>query len=97
MSNVPILYENCLLQYTTEIAKKAWLWFAENRDRSAMKYPSDLYAKEVEILTLQLQPMLKASQSAHDCSGEVMSDLLKFILKRHANYRLGGNVKLWWE
>lgn len=97
MSNMPILYENCLLQYTTEIAKKAWLWFAESRDRSGMKYPSDLYANEVETLVLQMQPMLKASQKIHNCSDEVMSDLLKFLLKRHANYRLGGNVKMWWE
>jgi len=31
MTNLPILYQNCLLQYSSEITKKAWLWFADRQ------------------------------------------------------------------
>ena len=96
-SNLPILYQNALGQFVTEIAKKAWLWFADTRDTSAMKYAADRYALEVEQFALALSPMLDAAQTIHGSDQETMGDLLKFILKRHANWRLGGNVTLWWE
>lgn len=27
-SNMPILWQNAIMQYQTEIARKAWVWFA---------------------------------------------------------------------
>ena len=92
MSNMPILWQNALEQYSTEIARKAWVWFAETRGEG-MQYAADAYANEVETLVKAMMPMLAASQRVHDASDEVMGSLLRFILIRHANHRLGGNVK----
>lgn len=91
-SNMPILWQNALMQYSTEIARKAWVWFAELRG-AGMLYDADAYANEVERLVVLLTPMLDAGQRVHSASDEVMSSLLRFILVRHANWRLGGNVK----
>ncbi len=92
MSNMPILWQNCLLQYSTEIARKAWVWFAETRG-SGMLYDADRYAGEVETLVIRLSPMLAFAANRIGASDEVMDDLMRFILIRHANWRLGGNVK----
>jgi len=103
VTNLPILYQNCLLQYSSEITKKAWLWFADRHDKTSMKYPSDRYAAEVDKLVRFLRPALHMAQDIHAAqgtprlSGEGMDDLLRFILKRHANWRLGGNTTTWWE
>jgi hypothetical protein len=91
-ANMPTLWQNCLLQFSTEIARKAWVWFAETRG-SGMQYDADKYASEVETLVLKLRPMLNASRKIHDASDEAMCDILRFILIRHANYRIGNNVK----
>ena len=90
-SNMPILWQNCIMQYKTEIAKKAWVWFAESYGHG-MHYQSDNFASEVERLVLSIQPMLKSSSEHHGASDEVCNDLLRFILVRHANWRVGGNV-----
>ena len=94
--NMPILYQNCIGMYSSETAKKAWLWFADTRG-SGMQYAADRYADEVELLVLSLRPMLDMASSVHTSDGECIDDLMRFILKRHANYRLGGNIKMWWE
>lgn len=97
-TNLPILYQNCLLQFSTEIARKAWLWFAETRDHTPMKYPSDTYACEVDLLVLQLTPLMEAGFRGHNCADpEVLTSLMQFTLKRHANWRVGENVRMWWE
>lgn len=93
MANLPPLYANCIEQFTTEIARKAWLWFADAHDPSAMKFKADIFATEVDALVLKLRPVLTASHRIHDATDEVMDDLLRFILTRHANWRIGGNVR----
>lgn len=96
-TNMPIVWQNALDQFQTEIAKKAWVWFAETRGEG-MQYAADQYAGEVEHLVLSLSPMLAASKRIHEkhrgveIEDEVMSDLLRFMLIRHANWRLGGNI-----
>lgn len=96
--NMPILWQNCLLQFSTEIGRKAWVWFAETRG-SGTQYDADKFATEVEGLVLALRPMLDASNRigaeshGYSGSGEQMDDLMRFILTRHANLRLGGNVR----
>ena len=84
MDNMPILWQNALMQFRTEIARKAWVWFAETRGHG-MQYEADAYAGEVDALVGFIRPLLK-----RDC--EVMDDLMRFILKRHANWRLGANI-----
>ena len=94
-SNMPVLWQNALFQFQDcPIAQKAWVWFAETRG-SGMQYAADAYANEVKHLVSSLRPMLDAARSVHSVHGaddEVMDDLLRFILIRHANWRLGGNV-----
>lgn len=90
-SNMPVLWQNNLLQYRTEIARKAWVWFAETRG-TGMQYDADAYANEVERLVLALRPMIDAANRAYNAKDEVLSDLLWYILIRHANWRLGSNT-----
>ena len=100
ISNMPIMWQNALMQFSTEIARKAWVWFAETRGHG-MQYAADQYAGEVDMLVVQMRPMLDASQriinAAPEVQGhasdEVMDGLMRFILVRHANFRLGSNVK----
>jgi hypothetical protein len=90
-SNMPILWQNALMQYGTEIARKAWVWFAETRG-SGMQYQADKFAAEVDHLVFSLAPMVQSANKAHNAADEVLDDLVSFILRRHANYRLGGNI-----
>lgn len=86
-TNYPVLWQNALGQFTTEIARKAWVWFAETRGHG-MQYQADAFAMEVDILVQRLSPMMNAT--GHDA--EVTDGVLAFLLQRHANWRLGGNV-----
>lgn len=92
--NMPVLWQNALAGFSTEIARKAWVWFAETRG-AGMQYAADRYAEEVDKLVLTIRPMLSVAARAHSSNGsdEVLDDLLRFILMRHANWRLGGNVR----
>jgi len=40
-----------------------------------------------------LRPLLKFANKMHNASDEALSDLEAFILRRHANRRLNGNVR----
>lgn len=70
-SNMPILWQNCLIQFRTEIARKAWVWFAETRG-AGMLYDADRYAGEIDALVLALRPMLAASAAIHGADDEIM-------------------------
>lgn len=90
--NMPCLWQNALLQFKTEIGRKAWIWYAESTG-SGMQYSADRFAREVENLALRIEPMLALANKHHNASDEVINELLRFILTRHANWRLGGNAK----
>ena len=63
-----------------------------------MKYPAENYAREVDLLVMAVPPLIDAGGRQHEnFNDEKASDLLRFVLKRHANWRLGGNVQMWWE
>lgn len=96
IDNLPTLWQNCILQYQTEIARKAWIWYADTRG-SGMQYEADVFASEVETLVLTTQPMMQIAFSQHgpqdDHMDELVGDLTAFMLTRHANFRLGSNLK----
>ena len=98
-SNLPTLYQNCLLQFSTELAKKAWLWFADRHDCTRLKYHADTYAREVDNLVCTLRPMLHLAGDNHSprIAEETLDDLLMYILKRHANTYVNSNTSMWWE
>lgn len=89
--NMPILWQNALSQFSTTIAQKAWVWFAETRG-TGMLYQADNYAMEVERLLLSVRPKITMADKAYQMDEETLDDLLRFILKRHVNYRLGGDI-----
>lgn len=91
-SNMPILWQNCLGMFRTPVAQKAWVWFAETRP-SQHQYSADDYALEVEKLVINLRSLLEIAGQVHDLDDETVSSLEAFILTRHANWRLGGNVR----
>ena len=103
--NLPVLYDNCLSMLKSEYAKSYWLWLAENHDTSRMKHMCDRLALEVDDTCSLLEcGILDKAFSLCEDQGihipnkkETKEDLIRFFLKRHANYRLGGNVKMWWE
>lgn len=98
LRNYAPLHDNVMSHLATEIGRKAFLWAADAHDRSRMKYPAESYALEVDRLVMVLPPLIDAGGRPHGCwNDEKASDLLRFILKRHANWRFGGNVRMWWE
>ena len=85
--NLPILYRNIFDGLPSDLARDAFLWATDRPDNDRMCYVAEAYAREVDKLQSDLSPMLDASRGApHDPS------LMAFILKRHANWRFGGNV-----
>ena len=91
MTNYPIYVQNALAPLSTEIARKAWLWHHDAYP-SHLGYRSDEYAREVDKIVSVLRPLLKFANKMHNASDEALSDLEVFILCRHANRRLNGNV-----
>lgn len=105
MSNLPVLFQNVLAGLCTEVGRKAFLWAAETKDASRFKYPAEAYAQEVDRICASKWVELidqHGKRIAESCTGghwdrETLTDLLQFILKRHANHKFGGNVQMWWE
>lgn len=85
-----------MLGLESETGRKAFLWAAETRDKSRFKYKAEEYAHEVESLCGFNEAVAPALAQICD-DNEVLSDLYKFVLKRHANWRFGGNIQMWWE
>ena len=104
-SNLPVLFQNVLAGLCTELGKKAFLWAAETRDDTHYKYPAEAYAQEVDRICeakwveLIDQHGKRLAESIADANWdrETLTDLIQFILKRHANHRFGGNIQMWWE
>lgn len=92
VSNMPTLWQNCVMQFSTEIARKAWIWFAETRG-TGMLFDADEYASEVERLVQLVRPVCALGMRHHGVEDdERIDDLMRFILTRHANAKFGGNV-----
>lgn len=88
--NIPILYRNIMDFLPSDFARDVFLWAVERPGEGRMCYRAEAFAREAEILVRTLMPMLNAAARAR---GKEKHDpgLLGFILKRHANWRLGGN------
>lgn len=98
-SNLPTLYAN-LCGSLSPLGQQAFLWAADGPDTSRYKYPSESFAREVEQVHGSgsiCEHALVLAQRMHGASDEIMENLQRFMIKRHANYRFGGNQKMWWE
>lgn len=96
MSNLPVLYQNVCSSLESDAAQKAFIWAADTRDQSRCKYTAETYAREVQALD-QVRPLITEAGKTHGLKRSTAGDLMRFVLKRHANHRFGGNVKMWWE
>ena len=88
--NLPVLYQNVLLGLPCDLSRKAFLWATERPGEDRMCYRSESYAREVARLVAMTEPMLKASAKLHGLDAPPQG-LMAFILKRHTNFRYGGN------
>lgn len=99
MGNLPPLLDNVCYGLRAEAGRKAFLWSQEYLDRARFKYKAERYAHEVELLLGATPPMLALGFAQHGVAvdDERQTDLLRFILVRHANHFWGRQIKrMWW-
>ena len=92
MGNLPILYQNVMYGLPSDFASDVFLWATERPDNDRMCYRAEEFAREADLLRNRLSPMLDAAARIHGLTYHD-PDLMDFILTRHANWRLGGNLK----
>jgi hypothetical protein len=87
--NYTILQQNIMLQFETDFAQRAFLWASDRPDADRYLYDAEAYAREVEALVANLEPMLRlaAEPFSDRWDDEKHDDLLRFNLKRHAHLR----------
>lgn len=97
-SNLPVAWRNVIDFMACETSKKAFLW-AASRNSARLAYREERYARELSDL-LSVWRWI-APQAAAQCplpvDGESLSDLERFLIKRHAGQWWGSNLRMWWE
>ena len=89
-ANLPILYQNIMAGLPSDFARDVFLWAVERPGEGAMCYRAERFAHEADRLVKSLLPMIDLAGPT--IAPDIKSDLMGFILKRHANWRYGGNV-----
>lgn len=94
--NMPILYRNIMDGLPSDLSRAAFLWATEQCGEDRMCYQAERFAREVDGLHRLLTWLLSAGFAVHRqdrrrASRQSQEDLMKFILKRHANFVFGGN------
>jgi hypothetical protein len=88
--NMPVLYRNIMDGLPSDFAREVFLWAVERPDEDRYCYRAEKFAREVDILVKSLTPTLRMGAKQHGLE-DYDPDLMNFILKRHANWRYGGN------
>ncbi len=103
--NLPILYQNILFALPSDHARKVFLWAVERPGEDRMCYRAERFAREADRMrrtasalidlgqTCRLRTAAKGVPTRLLCADQ-RSDLIQFVLNRHANWRYGGNVRL---
>ena len=89
--NLPILYRNIMDGLPSDFARDVFLWAVERPGEGPMCYRAEASAREADRLVSFLTPLLDAGAKVHGADAHD-PDLMAFILKRHANWRFGGNL-----
>ena len=89
--NLPVLYRNIMDGLPSDFARDVFLWAVERPGEEPMCYRAETFAREVDRLVSFLTPVLNAGAKVHGAETHD-PDLMAFILKRHANWRFGGNL-----
>lgn len=92
-NNLPIIYENVMLGFDTEIGRDAFLWATEQPGNDRMCYRAEAFAREAARIAKTLRPWAEKAMTGHDGTDEDVDDLIAYVLTRHANWRYGGDVK----
>lgn len=90
--NMPVLYRNIMDGLPSDFAREVFLWAVDLPGEDRMCYRAEAFAREADSLVKSLRPMLDASAKVHGISAHD-PDLMSFLMTRHANFRLGGNLK----
>ena len=99
MDNMPILYRNILSGLPSDFARDIFLWATDKTKDDPQLYKAEKFAREACELVLTMQELIdiaefsKFKSGGHILDNDQKLDLLDFMKKRHANYRLGGNLK----
>lgn len=96
-NNMPVLYQNIMDSLPSDLSRKAFLWATDHFPMDHHCYKAEAFAREVYELNLfnrymiHLRQMVTLRDGGKLLDEEQEADLLGFYLKRHANYRTGGN------
>lgn len=97
--NMPILYKNIMDALPSDFSRDVFLWATDKFKNDRGCYKAEKFAYEVDSIIRTIKNLIDIRQIGTLCSGgrvldqEQELDLLRFIQARHANYRIGGNVK----
>ena len=92
-SNLPVLYRNIMDGLPSDFARATFLWAVERPDEDRYCYRAEAFARELDRLLRDSQPMFLAAARLHGLD-KVDPDLVGFRAERWANFRYGGNIKL---
>ncbi len=101
--NMPILYRNVMDGLPSDFPREVFLWAVERPGEDPNCYRAEKFAREAESLFQAVKHLISLNQycrfkgaakgiHTHLMNEEQRDSLLQFILKRHANWRYGGNV-----
>jgi hypothetical protein len=94
MSNIPILYRNVMDSLPSGFARDIFLWATDKFPNDRMVYKAEAFAREAESIAYVSGMLVTLARKNYpDMTDEQCSDLIEFIRVRHANWRLGGNIK----
>ena len=91
-TNLPILYQNIMAGLPSDLACDAFLWATERADGDPMLYHAEAFAREVHDLAATLRVLLNIGAKVHGLQCYDL-DLQRFMLRRHANWRFGSNLR----
>lgn len=99
MDNMPILYKNVMPSLPSDFARDVFLWASDKFTNDRHAYRAEAFAREADRLARSVKTLIDLRQRVTPRDSKLFlddaqaTDLLRFILARHANWRMGGNVK----
>ena len=89
--NMPVLYRNIMDGLPSDFAREVFLWAVERPNEDRYCYRAERFALEAHDLVGRLKTLLDMGAKVYDLDCHD-PDLLNFVMKRHANWRYGGNM-----
>jgi len=98
MNNMPVLYRNIMDGLENDYQRKVFLWATERPENDRLCYVAEKFAREADFFKgalsglLDIQDKVAKRAGTHRLNANQREDLIRYHMKRHANYRFGGNV-----